>query len=132
MLHHLDLNVSDLQVSDQFYGRLLTQLNYQRGETGEGWSSWLLGDFYLTLVQVEEDYLSRGFHRKGIGVNHLAFPMFSRDAVDRLWQWSETQEISVLYGGPLEMGTDADPNYALFLEDPDRLKLEFVYRSNQP
>jgi hypothetical protein len=28
----------------------------------------------------------------------------------------------------MEMGTAEAPNYALFFEDPDRVKLEFVYR----
>lgn len=128
VLHHLDLNVSNLERSQAFFAALLPGFGYQVGESGSGWTTWRCGSFYITLVQAEEPYRSRGFHRKQVGVNHLAFPAPSREAVNELYLWLKDRGITVLYGGPLDMGTPDQPNYAVFFEDPDRLKLEYVYR----
>ena len=38
------------------------------------------------------------------------------------------EAIHVLYGGPMEMRSAEKANYAMFFEDPDRLKVEYVYR----
>jgi ribosomal protein L11 methyltransferase len=127
-IHHFDINVGDLGESVAFYTRLLPRFGYERGESGDHWVSFSCGDSYLTLVQAQEPYRSQGFHRKHIGVNHIAFAAPSRDAVDALFEWLIWEGISVLYGGPTDMGTIETPNYSVFFEDPDRLKLEYVYR----
>ncbi|MCE9581214.1 MAG: 50S ribosomal protein L11 methyltransferase [Planctomycetes bacterium] len=126
--HHLDMNVSNLEQSRNFYLRLLPRFGFELGESGDGWMSFTHGDFHLTLVQVEEKWKTREFHRKGVGVNHLAFSAASRDAVDALHEWLVWEGITVLYGGPMEMGGMEAPNYGVFFEDPDRMKLEYVYR----
>ena len=128
MLHHLDLNVSDLSQSATFYGRLLGRLGYEDGEMGDGWKAFVKEGFYLTLVQADGPHSEAGFHRKRVGVNHLAFPAPSARAVDHLLEWLEAEGVAVLYGGPLQMGSASAPNYAVFFEDPDRVKLEYVYR----
>lgn len=127
MLHHLDLNVSDFDRSSAFYAALMPRLGYEAGKAGQGWLTWRSGSFYLTLVATEEPYRSRGYHRKGVGVNHLAFAAPSRAAVDQLHAWLVATGVPVLYGGPLEMGSLSEPNYAVFFEDTDRVKLEYVY-----
>ncbi|MBI2923665.1 MAG: 50S ribosomal protein L11 methyltransferase [Planctomycetes bacterium] len=127
-IHHLDLNVGNLDESKLFYGRLLPRFGYEKGEAGEGWASWKSGDFYITLVQAQDPWRADGYHRKCIGVNHLAFAAPSRDAVEALHEWLMWESIPVLYSGPMEMGGEGKENYAVFFEDPDRLKLEYVYR----
>lgn len=129
MLHHFDLNVSHLARSLAFYTPLLTRLGYQLGDIGPGWTVWRgAGGPYLCLVQTDAAHLAAGFHRKRVGVNHLAFAAPTRAAVDDLHGWLAGLGVPVLYGGPLEMGTPGAPNYAVFFEDPDRLKLEYVFR----
>jgi catechol 2,3-dioxygenase-like lactoylglutathione lyase family enzyme len=127
-LNHLDLNVSDLGRSEAFYRDVLGRLGYGERERGAGWVSIGVRDFYVTLVQTDERFLDRGFHRKGVGVNHLSFRAPTREAVDDLDRWLVDRDVPVLYDGPMEMGTPEDPNYAVFFEDPDRLKLEYVFR----
>jgi len=61
-------------------------------------------------------------------MNLLALAMDSSEVVDEAFSWAVGEGIDVLYGGPVEMGTDHEPNYAVFLEDPDRVKIELVYR----
>jgi len=127
-LHHLDLNVRDLEASEAFYGGLLTRFGLKELERGEHWVSFGTETCYISLVQTREPFLYHGFHRKRIGVNHLAFPAPSQEAVDTLHAWLLERGVVVLYGGPMEMGTEEAPNYAVFFEDPNRLKLEYVYR----
>ena len=128
VLHHLDLNVSDLAVSSAFYGPVLSRLGYARAESGRGWEVWRGEGAYLTLVQTPADHLGAGYHRRRVGLNHLAFAVADRAAVDDFHAWLTARGVSVLYDGPLEMGTAAAPNYAVFFEDPDRVKLEVVHR----
>lgn len=126
MLDHLDLNVSDLERSRVFYGPLLETLGYRPFDHGTGWCSFIdpEGRFYLVLVQTSPQHLHAGFHRKRIGVNHLALAAPDHDAVDALHAWLAENGVGVLYGEPQRMGD----RYALFFEDPDRLKLEYVFR----
>lgn len=126
MLDHLDLNVSDLARSRAFYEPLLAHLGYRPFEAGESWCSFIEpeGRFYLVLVQTGLAQLQARFHRKRIGVNHLAFSAPTRGAVDELHSWLSGRGFATLYGSPMKM----DDRYAVFFEDPDRLKIEFVFR----
>jgi catechol 2,3-dioxygenase-like lactoylglutathione lyase family enzyme len=126
-LHQLDLNVADLKRSAAFYKGVLGKLGYVEGDSGSGWVSFERGDFYITIVQTQARFLGQNFHRKAVGVNHLAFPAATPAAVDAFFTWLSERGIPVLYGDPLDMGDDDSPNYAVYFEDPDRLKLEFVY-----
>lgn len=127
-LHHLDLNVRDLTRSEAFYRDLLGRFGLTEVERGQHWISFGTEACYITLVQTREPFLYHGFHRKRIGVNHLAFPAPTHEAVDELHGWLVEHGTTILYGGPMEMGTEDAPNYAVYFEDPDRLKLEYVYR----
>jgi catechol 2,3-dioxygenase-like lactoylglutathione lyase family enzyme len=127
-LHHLDLNVRDLGTSERFYRDLLHRFGLQEIERAEHWVSFGTDSCYITLVQTGEPFLYHGFHRKRIGVNHLAFPALTQRAVDELHAWLVGRGVTILYGGPMDMGTEEAPNYAVYFEDPDRMKLEYVYR----
>jgi catechol 2,3-dioxygenase-like lactoylglutathione lyase family enzyme len=82
----------------------------------------------LWIVQTDARYATRGFHRKAAGVNHVAFRAASRAAVDRFVQeFLDARGIPALYGGPREYPEYRPGYYAVFFEDPDRLKLELAY-----
>lgn len=82
-------------------------------------------DFWL--IKTEEKYLPNNFHRKNIGLNHLAFRVESRGEVDQFTNdFLKTHGIPTLYGTP-KLFPEYGPNYyAVYFEDPDRLKLEVV------
>jgi catechol 2,3-dioxygenase-like lactoylglutathione lyase family enzyme len=70
-------------------------------------------------------HLSAGYHRKRVGLNHLAFKVASRAQVDEIASWIKANSYTLLYADrhPYAGG----PNYyAVFCEDPDRFKLEVV------
>ena len=126
--NHLDLTSPTWARSEAFYMAVAGRFGWSRLERGKGWVSTGTEGLYVSLVQVEDRFKDRGFHRKAVGVNHIALLAPTREDVDDLHDWLLRRGFPVLYGGPLDMSDGGDPNYAVFFEDPDRLKLEFVYR----
>ncbi|NBJ67986.1 MULTISPECIES: VOC family protein [Clostridia] len=125
LLHHVEINVSDLTNSIQFWGWLLEELGYsvyQQWDTGQ---SWKIADTYLVFVQTDKKFITNGFHRRRVGLNHLAFYGESKKQIDEITEQIVARGIPILYedkhphaGGP--------SHYAVFFEDPDRIKVEVV------
>lgn len=125
MLHHVEINISDLNRSREFWGWLLTELGYHPYQEWDSGISWKQGATYLVFVQTEERFLAHPYHRRRTGLNHLAFHATSRQQVDDMASELKRKGIAVLYedkypnaGGP--------GHYAVFFEDPDRIKVELV------
>ncbi|MFD1177991.1 VOC family protein [Paenibacillus puldeungensis] len=125
MIHHIEVNVSDLQQSIEFWDWLLIDLGYTRYQRWEQGISWIYGDTYLVFVQAEAQYQDVSYHRKRVGLNHLAFFAKSKEHVDELTKKLVEKGVQILY-------TDRHPfaggkeHYAVFFEDPDRIKVEIV------
>jgi catechol 2,3-dioxygenase-like lactoylglutathione lyase family enzyme/predicted N-acetyltransferase YhbS len=130
LLHHVELYVSDLKQSSAFWGWLLDWLGYEPYQQWEGGRSWRKGPTYLVLVQAESAYVASGYHRKRVGLNHLAFHATSRAQVDHLTAALRKRGFPVLYEDrhPYAGGPD---HYAVFFEDPDRIKVEVVAPAGQ-
>ena len=127
-VYHLQLNVRDAAASIPFYRALLGYFEYRAiMETPD-----LLGmtngttDFWIIGVPAERS--TRAPHRKEPGLNHVAFRVAARADVDRVHaELLAPRGIAVLYGGPKEYPEYRPGYYAVFFEDPDRLKLEVVH-----
>jgi len=74
------------------------------------------------LLAAERGYLEPSYHRKRVGLNHLAFAVSTRGQVDDLAASLQQRGVSLLYGGPRA----GRSTYAVFFEDPDRIKIEVV------
>ena len=124
MIHHLEIYVKDLKRTRLFYERLFALLDYELYQEWEKGFSYRKHETYLVFVQVEKAYESAGYHRKQIGLNHLAFGVTTPHNVDCIRQ--------ALSGFVDELYADAYPHaggqdvYTYFFEDPDRIKLEVV------
>ncbi|MEC1523658.1 VOC family protein [Neobacillus niacini] len=125
MLHHVEIYVSNLDKSVEFWGWLLAELGYEQYQKWELGISWKYQETYLVFVQAEERYLEVPYHRCRVGLNHLAFHARSREHVDEITVKLKEKGINILYidkhpyaGGP--------GYYAVFFEDPDRIKVELV------
>lgn len=125
LLHHVEVNVSNLERSAKFWGWLLSYMGYESYQNWTEGQSWRKGDTYLVLVQTAQDRLDTGYHRKCTGLNHLAFHAESREQVDVMAQMLRTRDIAILYENrhPFAGGQE---HYAVFFEDPDRIKVEIV------
>ncbi|ASS73436.1 VOC family protein [Bacillus atrophaeus] len=123
-MHHIELYVSDLEASKRFWGWFLGELGYESFQKWDSGISWKKDDFYLVFVQAEERFLEQGFHRRRIGLNHLAFHAESREQVDMMTEKLLERGYHVLYRDRHPYAGGA--HYAVYAEDPDRIKVELV------
>ncbi len=127
MLDHVELYVSDLARAERFWTPLLQQLGY----APRPWSGGVNYDAagadqpYLSLLQVPAEHAAAGYHRQRVGLNHLAFRAASRQQVDAIRQWLQAHGHPLLYDERYPYATGPG-YYALFCEDPDRIKIEIV------
>ncbi|KQT69724.1 MULTISPECIES: VOC family protein [unclassified Aureimonas] len=127
MLHHVELYVSDLDASLAFWANILGMIGYEKtGHWDDGFTLSNGKDAYLTFVQVAEKHRSHPYHRCGVGLNHLAFKVDAREIVDRLRRYCLDHGIQNLYDERYPFANGGDAYYALFVEDPDRMKVEFT------
>ncbi len=127
-VHHFQIQVSNIQKSAVFYGELLGRLGFTQVLEMERMVEWQKEGTRIILAQCPKRFLVDGYHRKRVGLNHIAFRASSRAAVDELYRnFLLPKKIPILYSGPKEW-KDYDPGYyAVYFEDPDRIKLELVY-----
>ncbi|RBP04465.1 VOC family protein [Rossellomorea aquimaris] len=125
LLHHIEIYVSNLNRSIDFWSWFLGELGYDLFQEWESGQSWKMEDTYIVFVQTEERFLDIPYHRCRVGLNHLAFHADSREHVDHLTLKLKDKGINVLYTNqhPFAGGDDY---YAVYFEDPDRIKVEFV------
>lgn len=124
-LLHVELYVSDLERSKTFWGWLLPLFGYKEYQAWDKGISYILDSTYIVFVQTESRFQDIPYHRCGTGLNHLAFHAESRQAVDDLTKQLRERGMTILYEEkhPHAGGSDS---YAVFFEDPDRIKVEFV------
>ncbi len=123
MLHHVELYVSNLRKSEAFWGWFLIRLGYEIYQKWELGVSYKYDNTYLVFVQVDDKYMDIPYHRCRAGLNHLAFHAKSREQVDEITSELIKQEVNILY---LDKHPYAENYYAVFFEDPDRIKVELV------
>jgi catechol 2,3-dioxygenase-like lactoylglutathione lyase family enzyme len=126
MVHHIEIYVSDLDRSIKFWTPFMERLGYKSARWSEG-MNYTAGehDPYLCLLQAPAQHLAAGYHRKRIGLNHLAFRGRSRAHVDELAAWVKQSGYALLYEDRYPYATAPD-YYAMYCEDPDRIKVEVV------
>ena len=135
-IDHLDLVVSSLERSLAFYRGLLQPLGYVgtgeiEGERGERvvYLSRHGGGGSVSVRERQSEAHPTPYDRYGVGIHHIAFAASSRERVDERAEWllSEGAEIE---SGPREYGYTPG-YYAVFVHDPDGLKLEIVHRPGE-
>jgi glyoxylase I family protein len=130
---HLDLVVTDLERSLQFYRGLLGPLGYTReseieGERGE--RVVYLGVEgtrpSVSLRAAQSDAHETPYDRYAVGIHHICFAAPDRATVDERAAW--LREVGAeIESGPAEY--QYTPGYyAVFLHDPDGIKLEILHR----
>jgi catechol 2,3-dioxygenase-like lactoylglutathione lyase family enzyme len=129
---HLDLVVTDLERSLDFYNGLLEPLGFSRnseiaGERGErvvyiGGT----GGASVSLRAAQSDAHPTPYDRYAVGIHHLCFAAPGREDVDERFAWLRDRGAEI-ESEPREY--DYTPGYyAVFFYDPDRIKLEIVHR----
>jgi len=86
-----------------------------------------LGEGEIWIKETEPKYKGRFFHRKSTGLNHLAFRVETKEEVDLFYrEFLKPRNISSLYDSPAHYPY-TEKYYAVYFEDPDRIKLEIVH-----
>lgn len=125
MIHHLEMYVSDLKKSLSFWDWFLIKMGYEEYQKWNDGKSFKLQNTYLVFVQTKEKYLHIPYHRSRTGLNHLAFHAASRKEVDEFRITLKERGCTILYEDKYPFA-GGDKHYALFFEDPDRIKVEIV------
>jgi catechol 2,3-dioxygenase-like lactoylglutathione lyase family enzyme len=125
LLHHVEIYVSDLHTTTEFWDWLLTELGYARFQEWEQGISWKRRDTYLVFVQTAPEHLDVPYQRCHTGLNHLAFHARSRRQVDDITHELQRRGATILYEDEHPNGDRGTP-YAVYFEDPDRIKVELV------
>jgi glyoxylase I family protein len=130
LVDHVDLVVSSVERSLPFYRGLLAPLGWigvveQEGERGET-IHYLWGPDWAGSLGLREGTLAEPVDRYSVGLHHLAFEAPSRAAVDEAARWLR-EGGGEIEGGPGERHYTPG-YYAVFLYDPDGIKLEVVHR----
>lgn len=127
-LYHVQLNVGDAGRSLPFYRALFDYLEFRVLAQAPDVLGVTNGTSDLWLIETPRGRRGRGFHRKDIGVNHLAFGVRRREDVDAfVTEFMRPRQIAPLYDSPREYPEYRPGYYAVFFEDPDRLKLEVAH-----
>lgn len=130
-LAHIEINVSNLQKSKEFYLKILTPLNWSMTCDCDGSVGFKGKDnTHLFLVQTADSFISDTFHRKRTGLNHIAFRVESKREVEEFSNFLKNNNLVSLYTNePKDYSEEynMDEYYAVYFEDPDRIKLEVVF-----
>jgi len=122
LLHHVEIYVDDLDATKEFWGWLLIRLGYETFQQWDSGISYKLESTYIVFVQTEDRHKEPGYHRCHSGLNHLAFHA-DKELIDTITYELKARGISILYEDryPYAAGEGC---YAVFFEDPMRLKVE--------
>jgi catechol 2,3-dioxygenase-like lactoylglutathione lyase family enzyme len=124
-LYHIQLNVTDIQFYRDFFAFLEYRVIDQSPEhlgVSDGQT-----DFWI--IRTDNEYVELPYHRKACGLNHLALRVATPKDVDRFCaEFLTARNIKPLYGSPKTFPEYHPEYYAVYFEDPDRIKLEIVCR----
>ncbi len=126
--NHLQIYVSDKNISFPFYKELLTYLDYKVVDDDGTHLGLRNKPTDIWLKEAPKENKSKRYHRKNVGINHLAFKVSKKEDVDKFYQeFLIPRGIKTLYDTPKKFPKYTDNYYAVFFEDPDRIKLEVVF-----
>ncbi len=126
-LGHIGINLSSEERSFPFWKDLMTYLNFTLKLDGNHFDA-SDGHTFLCFSVTKPDYQEPPFHRKHTGLNHISFGVSSPEAVDTfVEEYLQPRGIPALYGGAKSYPEYAEGYYAVYFEDPDRIKIEVAY-----
>ncbi len=127
-LYHVQLNVSDASKSLPFYKDFFNYFDYKVIDESNGHVGVSNGTTDFWIMETGKENKSNGFHRKNTGINHLAFAVDTKESVDEFCEvFLKMRGIPTLYETPKLFPEYAEGYYAVYFEDPDRVKLEVVF-----
>lgn len=125
-VEHIDLTVTELQRSREFYATVLEAIGFKRFEHPASHASWSNGKLTVTLRPCSAERGQESFDRYRVGLHHLALKMKDRKSVEDVHDLVHRAGYTVLEA-PTEYPAYGEGYYAVFFEDPDGMKIEAVH-----
>lgn len=127
-ISHLSLNVSDFKKSVEFYSKMMPLLGFKESILGDDYAGWMSGDDSVWINSTHPNYSKVKFHRKQTGINHICFRVGSKKSVEKFAkEFVQANKAAILYNTPKAFPEYGKNYYAVFFEDPDRVKIEVAY-----
>jgi glyoxylase I family protein len=130
-VHHVFLNVKDMERSRRFYEWLMPRLGYPTSWAYEGGHGFLSPAGSLWLKAADARFAADTFSKDRVGLCEIAFAATSRDDVDALHRALVERGATIL-DPPREYPEYVPGYYAVFFTDPDGIKLELVHIPGLP
>jgi len=128
-LYHIHLNVSDTKVSLPFYKDFFTYLEYKTIDESFEHIGVSNGGTNFWIIETDKEHKANKYHRKNTGINHFAFRLNSKEEVNTfVHEFLKPRGIGTLYNTPKVFPEYGGEYYAVFFEDPDRIKIEVMYK----
>lgn len=132
MLGHIGINVPDLEIARFYYGDLLPRVGYEPFVADEHQFAFMpangkRGTFLFFYPAPSQERYSR---HTTTGLQHLAFMVGTRSAVDEVHAWARAVGSDVIHE-PRAFPEYPPPYYASFWLDPFGLMLEVVCHYNR-
>jgi len=125
-VHHVFVNVKDLDRAREFYGWLMPRLGYGAMRDFGAVCGWMSATGSFWMKAADPRFAHDDFHKDRVGLAEIAFAAGSRDDVDALARALDGRGATVL-DAPREYPEYVPGYYAVFFTDPDGLKLELVH-----
>jgi catechol 2,3-dioxygenase-like lactoylglutathione lyase family enzyme len=126
-VYHVQINVGG-PAAIAFYRALFAFLDYRVMVETDDVLGVSNGTTDFWMIATPPARRAARFHRKNPGINHVCFGVPVRGDVDRfVTEFMRPRSIATLYDSPREFPEYRPGYYAVFFEDPDRLKLEVAH-----
>ncbi len=123
---HIQLSVTDLEVSRAFYRRLLVDCFGMHVQYDEPEGFYCIGGRTgIALTPVWMEFMGERHHQRKPGLHHICFRARSREDIDGLHTLLQEWGVTIIH--PPEDGPWAPGYYSILFEDPDGIRLEVNY-----
>ncbi|MBV1931506.1 MAG: VOC family protein [Porticoccaceae bacterium] len=124
---HIQLSVNDGPRCLPFWEKLCHFLEMKTLIRNEE-TIYCIGSRTGILVRVAPpDKRSKAFEQDTSGLHHFCFRARSKDDVDKIYQFVETQLDAKIIHGPEDSSRFAPGYYSILFEDPDGIRVEVNY-----
>jgi catechol 2,3-dioxygenase-like lactoylglutathione lyase family enzyme len=126
-LGHIGVNLSSAGEPFAFWKDLLAFLDFEIMPDGNHFDA-SDGHASLCVQATSPDHQQPRYHRRRTGLGHIAFNVDSAGLVDEFVDgFLKPRQIEPLYGGAKAYPDYTPGYYAVYFEDPDRIKVEVVF-----
>lgn len=128
-IHHIEIYVNDLVQMKEFWSWFLEEMGYTLYQEWDEGFSYKLDKTYIVFVSCKKKYSEQKYNRCYPGLNHIAFSASNKEFIDNMYKKLHKRGVSFLYHDKFPYA-GGESYYALFFEDPQRIKVEIVLHTD--